>query len=380
MRRSTERFLTTHTGSLPRPAILADASPNRESDDSADQAGRVRQAVAEIVRQQADCGVDVLNDGEVSKEGYSTYVRERLTGFDGESEQATQMPDLEAYPSYMKKFLGQMGDTMSVAAPPACTGPIKVKDRQQVQTDIANLRAATAGVPVEDVFMSAASPGVIGLFFANRHYATREAYLADIADAMKEEYEAIADAGIVLQLDCPDLAMGRHIQFAGASLDEFRYQSRLNVEALNHATANIDPDQMRMHLCWGNYEGPHHADVELKDIIDIVLTARPNGISLEACNPRHDHEWAVFEQVKLPEGKVLIPGVIDSTCNYIEHPDLVAQRLVRYANVVGKENVIAGPDCGFATMAPMNIVEPDIAWAKLQAMAEGARRASSLVF
>ncbi len=224
--------------------------------------------------------------------------------------------------------------------------------------------------------MSSASPGVVSLFFANHHYPTREAYLAAIAEAMKEEYETIVAAGFVLQLDCPDLAMGRHVQFPDLTLEEFRKEARLNVEALNHATAAIDPDQMRIHLCWGNYEGPHHYDVALKDIIDIILDARPNGISLEACNPRHEHEWEVFKDVKLPDGKVLIPGVIDSTTNYIEHPELVAQRLLRYAELVGRENVLAGSDCGFATSARLTVVEPEITWAKLQAMAEGAQIAS----
>jgi 5-methyltetrahydropteroyltriglutamate--homocysteine methyltransferase len=224
--------------------------------------------------------------------------------------------------------------------------------------------------------MSAASPGVIALFLANEYYPNREAYLEAIARAMRIEYEAIARAGIVLQLDCPDLAMGRHIQFGQASLEEFRRQAALNVEALNYAVGNIPPEQLRMHLCWGNYEGPHHRDVELRDIIDIVLPARPSAISLEACNPRHAHEWRVFEDVKLLEGKTLIPGVIDSTNNYIEHPDLVAQRLERYASVVGKENVMAGSDCGFGTFAGMSTVDPHITWAKFRAMSDGARLAS----
>jgi 5-methyltetrahydropteroyltriglutamate--homocysteine methyltransferase len=217
---------------------------------------------------------------------------------------------------------------------------------------------------------------VIALFLPNAYYPTREAYLEAIARAMKPEYEAIAGAGFVLQLDCPDLAMGRHIQFGQASLEEFRRQAALNVEALNYAVGNIPPEQLRMHLCWGNYEGPHHRDVELRDIVDIVFSARPSGISIEASNPRHAHEWRVFEDVKLPDGKVLIPGVIDSTNNYIEHPDLVAQRIVQYARLVGRENVLAGSDCGFGTFAGLSAVDPDITWAKFRALAEGARLAS----
>lgn len=380
MKRSTDRFLTTHTGALPRPDYLVDlvTASGRASADPAELAERTSQAVTQIVGQQAEHGVTVLNDGEMGKESYSTYVRERLSGFTGPSEAAIGIADLAEYPNYLERFMRDMGETTgSVMAPPSCNGPIAVKDRDQVQADIDNLRAATAAVESEDVFLSAASPGVIALFFANHHYPDRESYVGAIAEAMRFEYEAIAAAGFLVQVDCPDLAMGRHIQFADASLEEFRTQARLNVEALNHATQDIDPDQLRMHLCWGNYEGPHHRDVALRDIIDIVFSARPNAISLEACNPRHDHEWAVFEDVALPDGKVLMPGVIDSTNNYIEHPELVAQRLVRYAKLVGKENVIASTDCGFGTAAGMPIVDPDIGWAKFDAMAEGARLADA---
>ena len=378
MKRSVDRILTTHTGSLPRPPDLVEMLNAHEAGkaDEAALAGRAREAVAEVVRRQADAGVDVLNDGEASKFVYSTYVKDRLTGFGGEGPMLG-MADLVEYPEYAQRYFTQMGADLDAFRIPAAVGDIRVKDRTAVQADIDNLRAAIQGVQAEDVFMSAASPGVIALFFANQHYPTREAYLAALADAMKEEYEAIAGAGFVLQLDCPDLAMGRHIQFGDESLDEFRRQARLNVEALNHATAGIDPDQMRMHICWGNYEGPHHKDVALKDIIDIVLAARPNAISIEASNPRHEHEWQLFEDVKLPEGKVLIPGVIDSTNNYIEHPELIAQRLTRYTNLVGQENVMAGSDCGFETGAGMSPVDSRITWAKFQAMAEGARLATA---
>lgn len=373
MKRSVERILTTHTGSLPRPPDLVELLHQRE-DGKADAravAARVRDAVREIVEEQVRAGVDVVNDGEVGKIGYSTYVKDRLTGFEGESGQVGPA-DLEDYPEYGQRFFGSFGDAMAYLRTPACVGPIAVKDRTQLEQDIENLKAATASAGVEEVFMSAASPGVIALFFPDRYYGNREDYLQAIAAAMREEYRAIADAGFILQLDCPDLAMGRHIQFGSESLEEFRRQARLNVEALNEATEGIDPDRMRIHLCWGNYEGPHHRDVALRDVIDIVFEARPNGISFEACNPRHEHEWAIFEDVHLPDGKVLIPGVIDSTNNYIEHPELVAQRIGNFARLVGRENVIAGTDCGFDTFAGLHSVDPKIAWAKLRAMADGA--------
>jgi 5-methyltetrahydropteroyltriglutamate--homocysteine methyltransferase len=240
-----------------------------------------------------------------------------------------------------------------------------------------NLTAALRSVDVEDVFMSAASPGVISLFFRNDHYGSHEAYLFAIAEAMRHEYETVARAGFILQLDCPDLAMGRHIQFAGLGLEEFRTMARLHLAALDHAVAGIPPEQLRLHLCWGNYEGPHHHDVPLADILDLVLAARPQGVSFEAANPRHAHEWRVFERVKLPPDKLIIPGVLDSTTNFIEHPELVAERIGRYARLVGRENVIAGTDCGFGTWVGQAAVDPDIVWAKLASLAEGARLASS---
>ena len=313
-----DRILTTHTGSLPRPPDVVEMLIAREAGkaDEAALARRVREAVAEVVCKQADAGVDVLNDGETSKFVYSTYVKDRLTGFGGRAPMMA-MGDLVDFPEYGQKMFRDMGADPEAYVMPACTGEVRVKDRSLMRADIDNLKAATEGIKAEDVFMSAASPGVIALFFRNQYYPSHEAYVGALADAMKEEYEAIARSGFVLQLDCPDLAMGRHIQFPDASLEEFRRIARVNVEAMNHATAGIDPDQMRIHLCWGNYEGPHHKDVALKDIIDVVFQARPNGISVEACNPRHEHEWQLFEDMKLPDGKLLIPGVIDSTNNYI---------------------------------------------------------------
>ena len=377
MKRSTERILTTHVGSLPRPDDLLElvSASGREGVDAKTRLAAVRRVVGEMVRLQAEHGVDVLNDGEQGKEGYATYVRERLTGFDGEGEKAITQADIGDFPGYLARLAAKRGkgDVSRVFAPPACTGPIRVKDSEAVKQDIEILKAATAGVRAEDVFVTAASPGVIALFFANHHYPTREKYLEAIAEAMREEYEAIAAAGFVLQLDCPDLAMGRHFGFANESLETFLREAQRNVEALNHATRNIPAGSMRMHLCWGNYEGPHHRDVDLIDVIDVVLAARPLGLALEASNPRHAHEWAVFEGLKLPEGKLLIPGVVDSKSNYIEHPELVAERLVRYAKIVGKENVMAGTDCGFGTFAGISFVDTEIVWAKLDAMAKGAR-------
>jgi 5-methyltetrahydropteroyltriglutamate--homocysteine methyltransferase len=371
------RIQTTHTGSLPRPPELLSLLIAHEQGaaDSAALEAAIATAVVDIVARQVAAGIDVPNDGEMSKIAYATYVKERLSGFDGESSPITP-GDLLDFPELARRRAQQQASgTPSLM--PACTGPIAVKDTDQAQRDIRNLKSATADRPSDTVFMSAASPGVIALFFKNQYYPTREAYLAAIADAMQSEYEAIAASGFVLQLDCPDLAMGRHIQFNDATIEEFRRQAQLNVEALNQATRNIPPAQMRMHLCWGNYEGPHHRDVPLRDIVDIVFKARPTRISLEASNPRHEQEWAVFEEVKLPEGKSLIPGVIDSTNNYIEHPELIAQRLERFARQVGAENVTAGSDCGFATRAGMGAVDPDITWAKFEAMAEGARIASA---
>lgn len=376
MKRSTERFLTTHTGSLPRPDDLIRMMFAKEEGvpvDAAALQARIRSSVAEVVRKQAAAGIDVVNDGEMSKPSYATYIKDRLSGFGGTSN-SFQYQDLNEFPDLAKKVFGDPG--RSRRKTPGCNGPISVRDAAAAKIDADNLKAAVSGVKAEEAFMSAASPGVIALFFRDDHYGSREAYLAAIADAMRHEYETVAQAGFVLQIDCPDLAMGRHIQFAGLSVEEFRKQARLNIEALNHALANIPAEQLRMHLCWGNYEGPHHCDVPLGDIIDIVFTAKPCGISFEAANPRHAHEWKLFEEVKLPPGKVLIPGVLESKTNFIEHPELIAQRIGRYAKLVGRENVIAGSDCGYGTWVGQAAVDPQVVWAKMAAMAEGARIAS----
>lgn len=378
MKRSTDRILTTHTGSLPRPDDLVTLLRQKDAGELRDPApleARVKSAVAAIVRQQIEAGVDIVNDGEMGKPSYSTYVKDRLSGFDA-SEKSDRIwaADLTEFRDFTKRGGRESG--VGVIKRPACTGPIAYRDRDAVRKDVENLKAALAGVNPAEAFISAASPGVVTFFLSNKYYPTHEAYIRAIAEAMKTEYEAICAAGFILQVDCPDLAMSRHIQFKDLSLAEFRKTIEMHIDALNHALANVPPDRARIHLCWGNYEGPHHYDVPLRDIIDIIFKTRAMGISYEASNPRHEHEWAVFKDVKLPDGKVLIPGVIDSVTNFIEHPELVAQRICNVTRVVGRENVIAGTDCGFATMAGSSRVDPAIAWAKFKSMAEGARIAS----
>ncbi len=377
MQRSTDRFLTTHTGSLPRPDDLIRMMYAKEEGVPVDPealAARVRAAVAEVVKKQADAGVDLINDGEMSKPSYATYVKDRLAGFGGTGNTFVYQ-DLAAFPRLEKRVFGDPG--RSRRKTPACNTAISVRDARAPATDAANLKSALGAVKAAGGFMSAASPGVISLFFRNDYYKNFETYIYAIAEAMRHEYETVAKSGFVLQIDCPDLAMGRHIQYADLKLPEFRKRAQLHVEALNHALSNIPPEQLRMHVCWGNYEGPHHCDVPLSDIIDIVFAARPNAISFEAANPRHAHEWTLFERAKLPEGKVLIPGVIESKSNFIEHPELIAQRIGRYAKLVGRENVIAGSDCGYGTWVGQAAVDPDVVFAKLAAMAEGARIAST---
>jgi len=376
MKHSTERILTTHTGSLPRPDDLTRTMFAKEEGvpvDSGALAARIRSAVAEVVRKQVEVGVDVVNDGEYSKPSYATYVKDRLRGFGGAS-QPLQYRDLVDFPGMARRVFGDPGRARRRA--PACTEAVAVQDAEAARADVANLRTAVAHVTPQEAFLTAASPGVISLFFHNEHYPSHEAYLFAIAEAMKHEYETVARAGLVLQVDCPDLAMGRHIQFADLSLEEFRKMARLHVEALDHALAGVPPDQARMHLCWGNYEGPHHYDVPLADILDIVFAGRAGAVSFEAANPRHAHEWRVFENVRVPDGKLIVPGVIDSTTNFVEHPALIAERIGRYARLVGRENVIAGTDCGFGTWVGQAAVDPDIVWAKLASLAEGARLAS----
>ncbi|MGH7911046.1 MAG: cobalamin-independent methionine synthase II family protein, partial [Candidatus Dormibacteraceae bacterium] len=329
---------------------------------------RVRRAVEDIVREQVAAGVDVVNDGEQGKISYATYIKDRLTGFEGDIGGVAPL-DVIAHPDFGERMASLMSSIR--IAQPACTGDIRRVDHESVHTDIANLKAAAKAAGAERVFMTAASPGVVAMFFANRHYGSREAYLAAIADAMREEYEAIAAAGITLQLDCPDLGAGASMSTEG--LDARRRDVGLAIEALNDAVRSIPPEQLRLHVCWGNYEGPHDKDVELTDLLDLILRARPAGLSIEAANPRHAHEWEVFAGARVPDEKYLIPGVVDSTNNYVEHPRLVAQRLVNYGRVVGRDRVMAGSDCGFGTFVGQVNVVPSVTWAKLQSMAEGAR-------
>jgi 5-methyltetrahydropteroyltriglutamate--homocysteine methyltransferase len=376
MRLSTDRILTTHTGSLPRAQDLTTTLEALDSGRMPDLGAfdtRVRRAVGDIVRQQLESGVDIVNDGEQGKVGYSTYGRHRLTGFDGQAAVPMRArADWADFPEAAAR-----GERRSTVMRPTCNGPIEWKDRTAVQKDISNFKAALESAKPVDAFMSAASPGVIAHFLKNEHYPSREAYLARLADVMKEEYDAIHQAGFVLQIDCPDLAMSRHLAFPEVSNAEFLKIAAANIEALNHALRDIPADRMRLHLCWGNYEGPHHRDIPLRELLPVALKAKPQALSFEGANPRHEHEWVVFREIRLPDDRVIIPGMLDSTTNFIEHPELVGQRLVRYAEIVGRERVIAGTDCGFATFArSVNQVEPEIAWAKLKTMAEGARLAS----
>jgi 5-methyltetrahydropteroyltriglutamate--homocysteine methyltransferase len=376
MKRSSERFLTTHTGSLPRPDDLVRMMFAKEEGVPVDPVAlgaRIAAAVADIVGKQAAAGIDIVNDGELSKPSYATYVKDRLAGFGGESHPLTYQ-DLVEFPELARRVFGDPG--RSRRKTPGCNGPISVRDPGAAETDATNLKAALGGVAAEEAFLSAASPGVVSLFFHNGHYPSQEAYLDAIAEAMRLEYETVVGAGFILQIDCPDLAMGRHIQHADLTTAEFRKAAALHVEVLNHALRNIPAERARVHLCWGNYEGTHHCDVPLADIIDVVFTAKPAGLSFEAANPRHAHEWKLFETVKLPDGKVLIPGIIESKTNFVEHPELIAQRIGRYAALVGRENVIAGSDCGYGTWVGQAAVDAQVVWAKLASLAEGARLAS----
>ncbi|MBI2994498.1 MAG: cobalamin-independent methionine synthase II family protein [Gammaproteobacteria bacterium] len=379
MKRSTERILTTHTGSLPRPDSLVELMFAKEEGRPIDArmlSQRIQESVREVVSHQAAIGIDVVSDGEMSKPSYATYVTERLTGFAGKSDRP-KLSDILEYPKVASHYFNDPGVQRLNMNRPACNGPVASRGLADAEADIGNFRLALAAVNVEDTFMTAASPGVVSMFLGNTYYKSEEEFLWAVAKAMKPEYEAIIKAGFLLQLDCPDLAMTRHREFADRPVEEFRDYVRLHIEVLNATIADIPPERARVHLCWGNYPGPHHRDVPLEQIIDLILTIRAHGLSFEAANSRHEHEWTVFEKVRLPEGKVLIPGVIESMSNRIEHPALIAQRIVRFANAVGRENVIAGSDCGFGTFVGVALVEPEIAWAKLGSLAEGARIASA---
>ena len=373
------KILTSHVGSLPRTQDVVDFIFARENGESYDQAAFdncMSSACNETVRRQVEAGVDIVSDGETSKISYATYVKDRYTGFSGDSPRNAPA-DLKQFPSFLER-LANSGGTPQYARP-MCTGKVTSKGQGELQADIDNLKAGMAAHGATRGFMNAASPGVISLFLQNQHYATREAYLAALADAMKEEYETIVGAGLDLQLDCPDLALSRHMLFADLSDDEFVKIAAMHVEALNHALRDIDPARVRVHICWGNYEGPHICDIDMDKVFSTLMNTRARYVLFETSNPRHAHEWTVFRDraSEIPDDKVLVPGVVDTTTNFVEHPELVAERIARFVGIVGAERVIAGSDCGFGTFAGFGAVDPEIAYAKLTSLAEGAALASS---
>ena len=375
------RIPTTHVGSLPRTQKVVDFIFARERGEAYDAAAfdaAMAEAVDETVRRQVEAGIDIVSDGETSKISYATYVKDRYTGFAGDSPRNAPA-DLKMFPSFLKR-LADDGGTPKYARP-MCVGEVRSKGQGELQKDIANLKAAMAKHGVARGFMNAASPGVISLFLQNDHYPSREAYLAALADAMAEEYRTIVEAGLDLQLDCPDLALSRHMLFADLSDAEFVKIAGAHVEALNHALAGIDPARVRVHICWGNYEGPHVCDIPMERMFSTLMAARARTVLFETSNPRHAHEWQVFRDraAEIPQDKVLVPGVVDTTTNFVEHPEVVAERIGRFVGIVGAERVIAGSDCGFGTFAGFGAVDPEIAWAKLAALAEGARLASARV-
>ena len=377
MKTSTNRILTTHVGSLPRIQEVVDLLFAQDRGDSYDQAkfdDAMQRAVSVITRLQVDSNIDIISDGETSKIGYATYVRHRLSGFElGVVPRATPQ-DLDDHPDYRDKIAAAGASPKYLR--PICKGPVEVKDTGPLERDIARMKQALSEVDVEEGFMPSVSPGTVAVFQPNEFYSTYEEYLEAIAGAMRSEYEAIVNAGLIVQLDCPDLGMGRHIKFRGVDDDEFVRNAHLQVEAMNHALENIPAEKSRLHICWGNYEGPHTRDIPLSKILPAIFKAKPQAFLIESANPRHEHEWEVWKTNELPDDKILIPGVLDSTCNFVEHPELVSQRIVRYADLVGPERVIAGTDCGFGTFAGYGAVHPMICWEKLKSLAEGARLAS----
>jgi len=379
MKTSEHRILTTHVGSLPREAAtlaLLEARENRQAYDPAAFDRAIAQAVRDVVKRQVDTGIDVVSDGEASKISYATYVHDRLSGF---SEEGTTEPgkphlDLAPFPLLREKMAKLTGPRPFKRV--SCIGPIAVKDREALRRDLAHMRAAVDAARPAEAFLTAASPGVVASFLPNRYYKSHEDYIGAVAEAMREEYAAIVAAGFILQLDCPDLAMSRHTGFQDLSEADFLKRAAFDAEALNHALGSIPPDRVRIHVCWGNYEGPHTHDIDLKKIVGIVFGACAQGIALEAANPRHEHEWAVWTEMNLPDDKLLLPGVIDTSTNYVEHPALVAQRIVRFARAVGRERVIANTDCGFGTAAGHGKLDPGVVYLKLGALVEGAALAS----
>jgi 5-methyltetrahydropteroyltriglutamate--homocysteine methyltransferase len=383
MKTSRERILTTHVGSLPRSESVLKLLETRESGAALDDAEfdrATRQAVLEIVKRQIDTGIDIVSDGETSKISYATYVHDRLAGFSDEGVPGPPKPHLDVapFPDFRKKMALLTGGQRFKRV--TCVGPISVRNREALARDLVNMRAAVAAAKPVEAFLTAASPGVVASFLPNRHYPTHEAYIEAIAEAMAEEYGAIVGAGFILQLDCPDLAMSRHTGFQDLSEAAFLKRAAFHVEVLNHALAKVPAEMVRMHVCWGNYEGPHTHDIDFRKIAPIVLAAKPQGIALEAANPRHEHEWAVWKEVKLPDDKVLLPGVIDTSTNYVEHPALVAERIIRFADVIGRERVIANSDCGFGTAAGTGKLDPGIVFLKLGALTAGAAQASEYLW
>jgi 5-methyltetrahydropteroyltriglutamate--homocysteine methyltransferase len=376
MKTSTERILTTHVGSLPRSQEVADllfAQDRGEKSELQSFEAAMRHGVEEVIRLQRDAGIDIVSDGETSKISYATYIRHRLTGFEGDSPRPTPQ-DIDELPDYRDKLVSQGASAKYLR--PVCKGPIEVKNREPLRQDIARMKDALAKSNATEGFMNAVSPGTIAVFQPNEYYPSHRAYMEALADAMREEYETIVQSGLLLQVDCPDLAMGRHSRFRNLTDDEFLRTAAIQVEALNHALANVPADRTRLHICWGNYEGPHTHDIPLTKVLPLLFQAKPMALLIEGANPRHEHEWEVWTTQKLPADKILVPGVLDSSCNFVEHPELVAQRIVRYAENVGRERVIAGTDCGFGTFAGFGPVHPSVCWLKLKSLTEGAALAS----
>ena len=374
---SKDRILTTHVGSLPRPDHICDLLLQKERGELENLEHfdeQVANAVDAVIAKQIACGIDIVSDGEYSKIGYANYVKDRLHGFAGDSERIPGA-DLKDFPGFAKT-LGEWRKNALPLPRPCCSGPVSVKNRQPLEADIRALRTAVNKYKPVGAFLNAASPGVIAVFQPDKHYGDHNKYLQALSTVMREEYKAVIDAGFMLQIDCPDLAMGRHTIFQDVDETKFLRHANEQVDALNDALADIPAEQLRMHLCWGNYEGPHHKDIPLANIIEIVMRAKPQTLLFEAANPRHAHEWTVFRDTTIPDNKILVPGCIDSTSNFIEHPELIAQRIETFANIVGHERVIAGSDCGFSTFAGDGLVDADVAFAKLAALAEGAKIAS----
>jgi 5-methyltetrahydropteroyltriglutamate--homocysteine methyltransferase len=376
LKASSERILVTHVGSLPRSQAVTDVLFARDRGDAADASAgsaTIADAVREVVRRQVEAGVDVVSDGEMSKISYATYIKDRLTGFAGDTPREPGQ-DLVEFPRILKR-LAASGATAKYQRP-RCVGEIRVRSLEPAKTDVQNIREAVSAAAPSEAFLNAASPGVIALFQPNDHYASQDDYLEAVAEAMRAEYELITASGLLVQIDAPDLAMGRHTMYRDRSVEEFLNRAAKHIEVLNHALRNVAPDRVRMHVCWGNYEGPHHHDVPLERLLPVIARARIGGLLIEGANPRHAHEWAVFRDFRVPEDWIVIPGVISSTTNYIEHPLLVAERIGRYADLLGRERVIAGSDCGFGTFAGFGPVDPDVTYLKLRSLAEGAAIAS----